>query len=189
MSTIIIVHGTNGNPDENWFPWLEKELEKRGFTVAVPQFPTPNGQTIENWMKTLAPFREDFGSDTILVGHSLGVPFILHVLETLDKTIAAAFLIAGFTGPLGGKNDPLNASIAEGDFNWGVIRKNCRKFFTYYSDNDTRVPKEKTQGLAKRLYAEERLIPGAGHFNTAAGFSAFPELLEDILHVFEDRKL
>ena len=31
-----MVHGWDGNPNNHWFPWLKKELEKRGFEVHVP---------------------------------------------------------------------------------------------------------------------------------------------------------
>ena len=41
MANIFIIHGTEGYPEENWFPWLKKELEQKGHIVFVPQFPTP----------------------------------------------------------------------------------------------------------------------------------------------------
>lgn len=41
MANVIIIHGAYGNPEENWFPWLKKELEKLDCRVFVPKFPTP----------------------------------------------------------------------------------------------------------------------------------------------------
>ena len=42
MSTnVFIFHGTEGYPEENWFPWLKEKLEAKGYKVFVPQFPTP----------------------------------------------------------------------------------------------------------------------------------------------------
>ena len=45
-SDIFIFHGTGGYPKENWFPWLKQQLEIKGFNVTVPQFPTPEGQSV-----------------------------------------------------------------------------------------------------------------------------------------------
>lgn len=36
---VFIVHGWDGYPEEGWFPWLERELEARGFEVHVPALP------------------------------------------------------------------------------------------------------------------------------------------------------
>jgi hypothetical protein len=41
MRNIFIIHGSYGYPEENWFPWLKKELSKLGHRVFVPKFPIP----------------------------------------------------------------------------------------------------------------------------------------------------
>ena len=66
---VIIVHGSFGSPEENWFPWLKEELEKFGVKVLVPKFPTPEGQSLENWLKAFEECRQHLNEETILVGH------------------------------------------------------------------------------------------------------------------------
>lgn len=39
MKKAYIIHGWEGRPDSNWFPWLKTELESQGFAVEVPQMP------------------------------------------------------------------------------------------------------------------------------------------------------
>src|SRR3989338_7755510 len=104
MTKIFIIHGSYGNPKENWFPWLKKKLEAKGHTVFVPSFPTPQRQSLTQWMNV---FREGYldkvDEDSILVGHSLGPAFILSVLEqvSLSKLVRACFFVCGFLGLLG----------------------------------------------------------------------------------------
>lgn len=31
MKRVFIVHGWGGRPDESWFPWIQRELESKGF--------------------------------------------------------------------------------------------------------------------------------------------------------------
>ncbi|HII29977.1 hypothetical protein COT48_02585 [Candidatus Woesearchaeota archaeon CG08_land_8_20_14_0_20_47_9] len=81
MPPIIIIHGAYGSPEENWIPWLKRELERLGCRVYVPRFPTPKGQTLDNWMRVFEDFKEYVDEDTIFIGHSLGPSFILNLLE------------------------------------------------------------------------------------------------------------
>ena len=53
MNNYFIIHGSVGKPFENWFPWLEETLTSQGKQVIVPQFPSPEGQSYENWSAIL----------------------------------------------------------------------------------------------------------------------------------------
>ncbi len=184
MTKILIVHGVGGYPEENWFLWLKKELENRSDQVLVPQFPTPEGQTLSNWLKVLEKYKID--KDTIVVGHSLGVPFLLNVIE--KQQVKAAFLVAGFVGKAGNKFDDSMKTFAQRDFDWQKIKKNCKRFYVFHSDNDPYISLDKAKEVAEKLGVKIILIKGAGHFNSAAGYDEFPKLLKKILTLKEKKK-
>ncbi|MFC1599940.1 RBBP9/YdeN family alpha/beta hydrolase [Patescibacteria group bacterium] len=179
MQNIFIFHGVGGHPGENWFPWLKKELSSRGYNVIIPQFPTPEGQTLENWLQVLDEYHDYLNEDTILIGHSLGVPFALNVVE--KYRVKAAFLVAGYYGSADeNEYDASWETFSHKEFDWQLIRKNCKKFMVYESDNDPYVNVETAQKLANKFNVEVTLVKGAGHFNQAAGYIEFERLLEDI---------
>ncbi|MDP2812769.1 MAG: alpha/beta hydrolase [bacterium] len=181
MKNIIIVHGAYGNPEENWIPWLKLELEKLGCNVIAPKFPTPEGQSLENWFKVFREFHYLLTADTIVVGHSLGPAFLLKVIENLDLSIRSAFFVAGFISHLGlNEFDEINVSFYNKKFDWKKIKKNCNNFHLYYSDNDPYVPVEKSYEIAKNLRIEPKLVAGAGHFNSKSGYTKFELLFNDI---------
>jgi predicted alpha/beta hydrolase family esterase len=43
----LVMHGSYGSPDENWFRWLEKELKALGHEVILEQFPVDSWDEIE----------------------------------------------------------------------------------------------------------------------------------------------
>ena len=92
MKTAFIFHGTEGHPEENWFPWTKKQLEQRGYEVFVPQFPSPPviPAKIADWFDVLKSYEEKITEDTILIGHSLGGIFTLRLLEKLSHPVRAA---------------------------------------------------------------------------------------------------
>ncbi len=177
MASFILVHGTGGNPDECFYPWLRKELEKRGHKVYIPFFPTPIDQNLKSWLVEFKPYFKHVNKDTILVGRSIGPAFILRLLERIDVKVRAAFLVAGFCSDLGlGSFRPLIDTFVDLPFNWEKINRNCDRFFVYSSDNDPYIPLEKAEELAKNVYAPVTLVRGAGHFT----FRRFPRILADI---------
>jgi uncharacterized protein len=178
MKTAFIFHGTDGCPEENWFPWLKMELEKLNFNVIIPQFPTPEGQTPETWFQVLDKYKEFFNEETLMFGHSLGGTFLLRVLEKYDVKIKAAFFISAPVGILPIKNIKTDKPFLEKEFEWGRIRNSAEKFFVFHSDNDPFVCIENGQELAKHLGLKLSFIPNSGHFNEAAGYTKFNKLLE-----------
>lgn len=177
MPTAFIFHGTAGHPGENWFPWLKGKLEERGFEVIVPQFPTPYGQTPETWFEVLQPYQNLWHDSTIAFGHSLGGTFLLRVLEHLEIQIKAAFFVAAPIGILPIKNYATDKPFLEKPFDWPTICQHARDFFVFHSDNDPFVGLENGKVLAENLGVELTFVPGAGHFNAAAGYTKFEALL------------
>lgn len=182
MKNIIIIHGTGGNPEENWFGWMKEKLEEDGYAVHVPAFPTPEDQSLENWLAVFADYKQYIDGEAILIGHSIGVAFILNVLEKTDGKVAAAYFVAGFTGNLGLPDfDPLNATFADKGFDWEKISDHAKKFTVLHGNNDPYVPSEKGKFIAEQLHAEFHVIEKGGHLNADAGYTRFPFLLDLIL--------
>lgn len=179
--TVVIIHGSFGNPNENWFPWLAGEVYKLGHQSLLPTFPTPEGQSLDSWMKG---FKEQVGelrSDMILVGHSLAPGFILSLLEQSHESIIGTFMVSGFLGKLDlPEFDIINETFVCRDFDWDRIRSNGGEFHVYNSNNDPYVPLIKGVELAKNLGVELTVVENGGHINSGAGFNAFPELLADL---------
>jgi uncharacterized protein len=177
----IIIHGIYGNPEENWFPWLKKALESNGHEVIVPKFPTPIGQSLESWLRVLSQYENKINEETVLIGHSLGTPFILNYLEKTNKKIKAAYLVAGYHKLLDNKFYELNKDFVYKEFNWEKIKSSCWKFFVISSDNDQYIPLETAKDMADILGATFEVVHDGGHLNKEAGYDEFPLLFDSIL--------
>lgn len=177
----FVFHGTGGYPEENWFPWLKEKLEEKGYEVYVPQFPTPEGQSVKAWLKVLKDYQKYINENTIFIGHSLGGLFLLRLLERIKKPIKAAFIVASPIGVPPINNMERDSAFSGGfHFDWKKIKSNSRYFAIFQSDNDPNVSLGNGQELAKKLGVELTFIPGAGHFNTPSGYITFDTLLNKI---------
>lgn len=186
-TTIFMIHGTYGNPEENWFPWLKSKLEELPqVEVYVPKFPTPFPQSLKNWLNVFNEYKNKLNERSIMIGHSLGPSFILNVLETLDHPIKGCFFVAPFVDLLGNPRfDKLNSTFIGKSFHWERIKRNCGEIFIYGSENDPYVPLKHVHFVHQNLGGKLMTFPKAGHFNTAAGYSTFPELLEMVRHLLK----
>ena len=179
MKTAVIIHGSMGNPDRHWYQWLKGELEKLGFEVFAPQLPIEESeQTVANWLKTLEPMKEKMAGG-IIIGHSLGAPFIVDLLNEWDVKMKGAFFVGGFIGPHEVEGVTFE-DFSERDYNWEKIKNSCEHFVVLNSDDDPYVPLEKGRMLAEKLGIEVTVVPKAGHFQSQSGYETFPLLLQKI---------
>ena len=181
MKNAFLIHGSESGPHRNWMPWAKSELEKLSYKVICPQFPTPEDQTLTNWLAVLNPYLPELNSESILIGHSLGGPVILNILEQAKVKVKAAFIVAGFYGMINSpKYDPLIETFSDRNFNWTKIKSNCEKFFVFHSDTDNIVPYDKGVELCNALGTEIILVPNMGHMGTAAKCFELPILLDKV---------
>jgi len=167
MKRAFIIHGAYGNPEENWIPWLKEELTKLNYEVVAPTFPTPEKQSLENWFEVFSKCMNALDNETIMVGHSLGVPFILNVLQKIDFPIRAMYLVSGFHTALNLPLDEINKTFIERGFDWEKIKSNCLNIHMFNGANDKYIPTAVSDDLAKKLGAKYELIPNGGHLNAA----------------------
>ncbi len=134
MKTALILHGMGEGPESFWYPYVKRELEKKGYEVWVPALPDKDTPTLT----TQLPFvlkNGKFSEETILIGHSAGVPLAISVLENLSVKIKQALCVAGFITPLkqgeGGAN-----RILQDSYKWDVIKSHVSDITFIHSDND-----------------------------------------------------
>ncbi len=186
MNNVFIFHGTEGYPQENWFPWLKEKLETKGYRIFVPQFPSPPGEpaSVNAWFEVLKEYNQHINDDMILIGHSLGGIFTLRILEQLKLPVKAAILVGTPIGVRPIQNYDRDSSFSGFSFDWPTIKASAKQFVVYQSDDDPYVSLGNGEQLAKKLGVDLTFIPNAGHFNTKAGYTKFEALrerIEDIL--------
>ncbi|MCX6815542.1 MAG: alpha/beta hydrolase [Candidatus Aenigmarchaeota archaeon] len=182
MANVFIFHGTEGYPEENWFPWLKHKLEGLECNVIVPQFPSPPKipAKIAEWFAVLKHYEKKIDKNTIFVGHSLGGVFTLRVLEQLKHPVKAAFLVGAPVGVRPILNYERDSKFSGFSFDWESIIRKARHFVVFQSDDDPYVSLGNGEELAKKLNVTLSFVPNAGHFNSKAGYTKFDLLLEKI---------
>jgi len=177
-----IIHGWEGKPDSNWFPWLKKVLESKDFDVFVPQMPNPVHPKLTEWLEKMNQTISNLDQNTYLIGHSLGVVTILRYLESVnsDQIIGGIVLVAGFPTSIG--YDEIEHFTTQ-PINYDKVKSITNNTIAIHSDNDPYVPVKQGEILKEKLNAELIVIKGAKHFNQEDGFTELPIVLEKVLEI------
>jgi methionine--tRNA ligase beta chain len=174
---IIMIHGYEGDSENHWFPYIKTEMEKYGLEVFTPEM--PKEYTREAWFESLNQISEKVNEYTILIGHSLGCPAILHLLAMLSKPVFGAVFVAPFGKVFSNKtqeDEECNRFVQT--ISWKRARKNVGNVKIFAGIDDDVVPLDVSIHFASMLKEPIRLVENAGHFCAEDGFEAFPELLD-----------
>lgn len=148
----IDLHGFGGTSKDDFHPWLAAQLKQLGKTVVTPDLPETDKGNISAQVDYVRQ-NSQFDKNTVLLGHSLGSVVALKVLETLDQPIKRLILVAGFAQPgfLDGER-PFEKSF-DWQFDFKKIKNNVREIVILRAKNDSYVPPERADYLAKKLNA------------------------------------
>ncbi len=193
----LIMHGSYGSPDGNWFRWLEKELHTLGQDVILEQFPVDDWNEVdamgeansvhyqpkENLQSWETFFVEQVlprinGESVNFVSHSLSPVFMLHMLEKYPIQLAKAVFVSPFfdLGTDEWHFYLVNKTFYKTDFDFETIRSKIQKSFVVYGDNDPYVPVEQSTLFAQKLGSKLILVPGGEHCGSI--FKEFPLVLD-----------
>ena len=181
MYDYVIIHGSYGTPFENWFIWLFDQLSENGKNVLVPQFPCGDIQNYSNWANVMNAYKEYIGKETSFVGHSLAPAFITDYILDNDLKVKNLYFVAPFYNLI---NIPDFDKVNNPFFIYKDMKriKNLTKSATcYISKNDPYVPNQLSVEFADNIGARKIFVENAGHFNTAAGYTKFEQLLEEMM--------
>jgi len=182
QKTAIILHGTMGSPDGNWFPWLANQLRANDYDVYVPELPTPENQTKDDWCEALSNQAPIFDKNTTLIGHSCGATFLLHILETTKNTVANSVFVSPVMGTIDiPEYDHLNNTFINHEFDWDTITSKTAQSMVIHGDNDPYVPISHAEALSSKIGSPIEIIKDGGHLNSESGFNEFPFLLTHLL--------
>lgn len=194
----VILHGSFGSKEGNWFPQLKEKLELLNQKVVLEQFPVddwdevikvgkkygPPKQNLKSWLKTFEKkvWPQIKGEKVVVVAHSLGPLFFLHVLERFEVRVDAAVFVSPFLyippNPDLWPIDVVNKSFYGYKFDFGKLKRKIPVSYVLYSDDDPYVPVEKALEFADKLGSSKIPVLGGGHLNAEVNLNEFPLVLE-----------
>ena len=185
---VFIIHGWGGFPTEGWFPWLKKELEKKGFKARILKMPNPRNPRIEKWVKSISMAAGKPDEETFFVGHSIGCQAILRYLQKINKKTGGAVLVGGWfkltkEATPSKKEGEIAKPWLQTKINFDKIKKHCRKIVAVFSDNDPYVPVENSKIFRKELNAKIIIEKNKKHFSGEDGIKKLPAALKELLRM------
>ena len=186
MKTAILIHGmpskkeylnptTPAASNNQWFPWLQKQLSLLGVVAQTPEMPEPFRPDYEKWKNVFEQFILD--EQTILIGHSCGGGFLVRWLSENNIKVGKVVLVAPWISP--DAND-----VVPGFFDFKIdenLTSKTEQLHLLISSDDeqdeldtAKMIEEKVKGVQMHKFTDR------GHF--CVGFNLkdeqFPELLE-----------
>lgn len=177
---VVFLHGKDKTPNDVWYPWLKKEVEKKGISFVAPNLPNTHDPILSEWLNEINKSNPD--ENTILIGHSRGGLAILRWMEQLPKNrkVNKVILVATNNPLINEKNKKKDTHgfYEKGPLNFERIKSHCNNFVVLHSKDDQWVPFESGEENAKKLDAKFKIYEDKRHFGF--GINELPEVLEEI---------
>ena len=135
LKAIIVPGNGDDNPEDKWFPYVQKELTKLGIETINVKFPDPILARKEYWL----PFLKKLGADknTILIGHSSGAIAAMRFAE--KNKIFGSVLVGSYVSHLNNE-DEKKSGYFDTPWNWSIIKNNQNWIIQFASTNDPFIP-------------------------------------------------
>jgi predicted alpha/beta hydrolase family esterase len=194
----LIIHGSFGSPQGNWFPALKQKLELQGQSVLSPQFPVDDWQelssqgidaqtkkqTLSNWLNAfeveVLPW---IGQEKIsVVAHSLAPLFVLHALSQCSFKIDVGIFVSPFLKLERNEKHwqihSANKTFYEHAFDFGELKQKIEHSYVVYSFDDPYVPVDQAVQFADKLKSSLVPVYGAKHLSSEFPGNDFPLIFE-----------
>ena len=189
MKTAILIHGMPSKEEyldpkvpaasnNQWFPWLQKQLALKGIVAQTPEMPEPYRPDYEKWKQIFEQFKVD--EDTILVGHSCGGGFLVRWMSENNVKVGKVVLVAPWI-------NPASTNISPGFFDFQVDSNMALKTkgLSLFISSDDEQEELDTAKMLEEKVRDIKIVrfTDKGHF--CVGFNMkteeFPELLANLI--------
>ncbi len=176
MKRAVILHGTDGAPEHNWFPWMKKWLEGRGYEVWVPELPnnhTPNRKVYNDFLLKAG---WDF-SDNLVIGHSSGAVTVLNLLMDERCPHIKTGVMVGAWAHMEESDldkDQFKDLFPPGGFDFDTIKSKADNLLFLHGDDDPFCPLAQAKWLAEQTSSEIIMVPEGHHLGSK--FTELPVL-------------
>lgn len=183
MKNYFIIHGSFGNSNEHFLPWLKKQLQKQGEVYCL-DFPIGvEIQNYESWSKTLSQYKDKINNETVFIARSIGPIFAIKYIIENNLYINKLISISGFNNCFidGGDYDKVNKSMYVK--NLKSFKNHCNKTICIISENDPYVKLSSLKDFANEIADKTINIKYGGHFNSDSGYG---EKFEELINLIND---
>lgn len=179
MTNYIIIHGSFGSSQSNWFQWLKNTIKEKGYSVDTPDMPIGLGnQNYYNWERELNKLT--INENTTIIAHSIAPIFVCKYLITNKIKVKKLIFVCGFNNYTGINYEYDNVNEPMFIDNYKDVKDYCNDIVCYYSDNDPYVPYEVEEEFANTISNRKYIIKNGGHINSESGYTSFDKILEEI---------
>lgn len=186
MKRAVLLHGTDGKPDELWFPWLNRQFESMRYGVFAPLLPdnhTPSKQRYDAFLKESG---WDF-SDNIIVGHSSGATTALNLLtEEWFPNVKAVILVGTFLNERllkqvnpGWYDERQFVDLFKDVYDVDLLKEKCNNFYFVHGD-DPYCSLDDAMELCNKLGGKLIVIKNGGHLASSSGILELPQIIKQL---------